>query len=97
MGTVMRFTGELDIISKIISEEGRDRLKQYLAERPDLNELQRRRVNSVFLEKFVLDDTVEIEIDLPGWTDDLVDKMTEVYEADINVIANMPGVNFIAP
>ncbi|MGR3291985.1 MAG: hypothetical protein ACU0C9_12435 [Paracoccaceae bacterium] len=92
-----RFEGDLDILRGIISTDGNNRLEQYLAERPSLNEMQRRRVKAVFLEKFVVSDAVEIEIDLPGWTDETIVKMTDVYEDDIETIERMPGVNFISP
>jgi len=91
------FKGDLDIIRGIISTNGITRLEQYLNERPSLNEMQRRRVKAVFLEKFVLSDAVEFEIDLPGWTEETVAEMTEVYEDDIETIERMPGVNFISP
>jgi hypothetical protein len=91
------FTGDLDIIRDIISTEGFDRLDHYLSERSSLNEMQRRRVKAVFLEKFVLEDAVDVEIDLPGWTDELVDHLTDIYEDDIEQIARMPGINFISP
>ena len=37
------------------------------------------------------------EFDLPGWTAEVVDHLTEAYEEDIYRISRMPGVNFIAP
>ncbi|MEE9388320.1 MAG: hypothetical protein V3U96_06890 [Paracoccaceae bacterium] len=89
--------GDLDIIRSIISPDGTTRLEQYLDERPALNEMQRRRVKAVFLEKFVVDDAVDVEIDLPGWTDETVAMMTETYEDDIGTISRTPGVNFISP
>ncbi len=92
-----RFRGDLDIIRGIISDDGATRLEQYLEERPSLNEMQRRRVKAVFLEKFVVEDAVEVEIDLPGWTEETVTMMTEAYEDDIETIQHMPGVNFISP
>ncbi len=92
-----RFLGDLDIVRNIITPDGANRLEQYLTERPALNEMQRRRVQSVFLEKFVVEDAVEVEIDLPGWTDETVTTMTEIYEEDIEKIERMPGINFISP
>lgn len=92
-----RFSGELDVIQELIPGNAFEKLKQYLGERPDLNELQRRRVRAIFLEKFGVSDAVEEEIDLPGWTENLVEKITELYEDDIERISRMPGVNFIFP
>ncbi|MCI5096467.1 MAG: hypothetical protein MRY77_09145 [Rhodobacteraceae bacterium] len=59
--------------------------------------VQKRRVMGAFLDKFAIDDMVEDELDLEGWTEELVDEMTERYEEDTYVIQQMPGVNLIAP
>ena len=92
-----RLQGELDVIQEIMSQNGIDLLIKYLDERPNLTEIQRRRIRGIFLEKFYLDDAVEEEIDLPGWTDETIDALTGIYEDDIERIEGLPGVNFIAP
>jgi len=92
-----RLAGELDVIQEIMSQDGVDLLIKYLEERPSLTEIQRRRVRGIFLEKFFLDEAVEEEIDLPGWTDETVDALTEIYEDDIERIESLPSVNFITP
>ncbi|MBV0911497.1 hypothetical protein [Anianabacter salinae] len=88
--------GNFDIIETIMSPEGYERMQSYLATRPPANEAQRRRVLSAFLDKFALDDELEDEIDLPGWTPELLDELTDVYDEDFEQIARMPGVNVIA-
>ena len=40
---------------------------------------------------------VEEEVDLPGWTEPLVDQLTEQYEEDIFEISRIPGVTFLSP
>ena len=40
---------------------------------------------------------MEEEYDLPGWTEAVMDRLTELYDDDVHEIARMPGVNFIAP
>ena len=89
--------GETDIINKIISEEGQTLLAKYLSDRPDLTEIQRRRIRSVFLDKFYLGEVVEEVIDLPGWTEETVDALTEIYDDDVERIEHMHGVTFISP
>ncbi|WP_456387873.1 hypothetical protein [Profundibacter sp.] len=93
----VRLQGELDVIGQIMSPDGVELLVKYLEERPNLSEIQRRRIRGIFLEKFYLDDAVEEEIDLPGWTDETVDALTDIYEDDIERIERLPGVNFISP
>lgn len=89
--------GELDIIEEIMSKNGIELLTKYLSERPGLSEVQRRRIRGIFLEKFYLDDAIEEEIDIPGWTEETIDALTDIYDDDIERIERLPGVNFIAP
>lgn len=91
-----RLNGELDVVQEIISPDGFDRLTKYLDEHPELTEIQRRRTRAVFLEKFFINEAVEEEIDLPGWTEETVALISENYEEDIRNIEHMPGVNFIS-
>lgn len=91
-----RFSGELDITRGIISEAGYERLEDYLASRPGLSQDQRERVRELFLTYFCSEDAVEEEIDLPGWSQALVDHMGETYLADMELIRQMPGVTFVS-
>lgn len=88
--------GGNDLLATIMTPEGWERMKTYLAENPPHNDYQRRRVYAAFLDKYALPDAIEEEIDLPGWDAELIDTMTEAYEADVNEIARMPGVRFIS-
>lgn len=96
LSTKIRFAGELDIINGIMSEEAIGKLKAFIDDRPELTDLQRREVKATFLEKLVDQDAVEEVIDLPGWTEELVEEMTESYEYDTEVIENLPDVEFIS-
>jgi hypothetical protein len=91
-----RFAGELDIISSIMSEKGGARLKTYLDERPQISERKRRSIRAIFLERFVLEDAIEEEIDLPGLTNAMVDQISNAYEEDVRAIAKMAGVTFLS-
>jgi hypothetical protein len=53
-------------------------------------------VKAVFLEKLHSETAVEVEIDLPGWSQAVVDRMTEAYLEDIEAIRNLPDVTFIS-
>jgi len=89
--------GTFAILSEIMTEEGLVRLRGYLAENPPPNEIQRRRVVAAFLSKYARPEVVEVELDLPGWTDETVEKLTEIYDEDVLTISRLPGVHFIAP
>ena len=40
---------------------------------------------------------MQFDINLPGWTDDIVAQVTEAYIRDCAEIAAMPGVRFVQP
>lgn len=89
--------GTNDFLLTIMNEEGVKRLDAYLADHPPKSRDQRIRVVSAFLDKYANPDEIEMEMDLPGWTEDLVAQMTTIYEEDCARIAEMPGVTFIQP
>jgi hypothetical protein len=89
--------GDDALLATIMSEEGLARLRSYLRSHPPQTVLQRRKIVSAFLDKFVLPEAVEVEIPLPGWTDDLVAEITAAYDADVAEIAAMDGVEFLLP
>lgn len=92
-----KLTGTLDILADIMTAEGLTRLRTYLDKNPTAIEAQRRRIISAFLSKFVRPEAVEIELDLPGWTEDYVAELTENFDDDVETIARLPGVTFITP
>ena len=87
----------LRIVAKIIEKEGLQRLRNYLRRRTPQTEIQRRRIVTAYLDKYAIEAVVEEEIDLPGWSAALVEDLTQTYEDDLQVIARMPGVNFLSP
>ena len=69
----------------------------YLAENPNLDTGQRRRVTSVFLDKFALPEVIEQDIDMPGWDDRLVAGLSANYDRDVMRIMQIPGVTVLTP
>ncbi len=85
------------IVATIMAPDGFERMQAYLASHPPQTPVQRRRIVSAFLDKFALPDRIEMELDVPGWTDATVAAMTAAYDADCVRIARMPGVRFLVP
>lgn len=86
-----------DLLASIMSPDGMVRLKAYLESHAPQSVVQRRRIVAAFLDKFALPEKVEMEWELPGWTEDTVAALTNAYLADVAQIRAMPGVTFIAP
>ena len=89
--------GEDDLLATLMSGEGMARLRSYLASHPPQNILQRRRIVSAFLDKFALPERIDMQVEMPGWTDEVVARLNAIYEADVATIAGMDGVDFMAP
>lgn len=89
--------GEADLISGLMSGEGLSRLEAYLQSHPPQSVMQRRKIVSAFLDKFALPERIDQEIEMPGWSEDMVAEMTKAYDADVARIAQMGEITFLAP
>ena len=92
-----RLDGALDMAERIITDEGMRRLDEFLRTRSDLTETRRRAAIAAFLEAHAVPDEVETEADIPGWTEDTLDDLTELYEEDVARLAGLDGIRFIEP
>jgi hypothetical protein len=97
LGIDERLEGGMDLLSAIMNREGMRRLRSYLAQHTELSETHRRRIYAAFLDKYANEDELEEEIDLPGWTDAMVNTVSEIYEEDMDQVQRIPGVTLIAP
>lgn len=92
-----KIEGAHDLLAEIMSQEGMRRFEAYLAAHPVMTEIQHRRVIAAFLGKFALEDQIEEELDVPGWTEELIIELAEIYDDDVNEISRMHGVHVITP
>ncbi len=86
-----------DFVSELMSDEGVARMNSYLETHPPASTEHRRRIVSAFLDKYVREEAVEMELDLPGWTAARISALTAKYEAEVEQIAAMDGVTLLAP
>lgn len=89
--------GEFDMLETIMSVDGFERLEEFLDSRGVADQIKRRRAVSAFLEAHAIEDKIADEIDLPGWTHETIEMLTEIYEEDVARIAAMPHVTLITP
>ncbi|MCJ7872657.1 hypothetical protein [Phaeobacter sp. J2-8] len=92
-----KINGAFDLLSRIMSPEGMQRFRGFLRDHPGIPEVQKRKAMLAFLDKYALEDEVDEEVDIAGWSDDYIDLLTDMYDADVERIVNMPNVTFIAP
>ncbi|MDJ0995698.1 MAG: hypothetical protein QNI90_19135 [Dinoroseobacter sp.] len=84
-------------LRSIMKPEGLRKLKEYIERHPEIAVSQRRWATISFLDKYAKDSAMEDSYDLPGWTQDRIESLTEAYEADMEIIADLPGVTMIQP
>ncbi len=89
--------GSTDLLRTIMSDEGMTRLEAFLADHTGVTEIQKRRIYAAFLDKFGLEDQIEEELDLPGWTEEMVEQITQAYDEDVYRIERIPGVTVLTP
>lgn len=89
--------GDIDLVATLLSEAGLEALKSALKGH-DAGDIEgRRQLIGAHLEEFAPPERLDMDIDLPGWTDDIVAEITETYISDCEAIAELPGVTFIQP
>ncbi|CAM3293741.1 hypothetical protein PANO111632_12645 [Paracoccus nototheniae] len=90
-------TGMLSYMHDLVGDAGLEALSGAMAGRDQTNVAQRRKVYADILASHALPGVLDQDIDLPGWTQDLVDEVTENYRSDVAEITVLPGVEFILP
>ncbi|HEY0276604.1 MAG TPA: hypothetical protein VGC31_11125 [Paenirhodobacter sp.] len=85
------------LLRTLLTPEGLQDLHDRLTNVPVRAIAERRDITVAVLERHARPGRIEQDISLPGWSEDVVDYLTDVYEDDIARIAAMPGVTFIAP
>ena len=91
------FEGGDDLVRHILSKEGRQKLATAVTDPAPETEAARRQIVGDLLLSYAKDTEAEQEISLPGWTDELVEELTDCYDDDVATIARMPGVTLLTP
>ncbi|MFN0114773.1 MAG: hypothetical protein ACKVPY_08870 [Paracoccaceae bacterium] len=87
--------GANDLLAQVMSPEGFRRMEAYTVQHPPRSEAQRRKIAGAFLDKFALPEAVEVALPFPGWSESLVEEISRAYEADMEAVAYLPGVEVI--
>lgn len=92
-----KIIGAFDLLSSIISPQGMKRFRAHLQKNPGLDVCRERDVIADFLDEYGLENQLEEELNLPGWTDTLMAEMTAIYDADMKRLEQIPNLRMIAP
>jgi hypothetical protein len=92
-----RLEDDEELLADLMTEAGLLRYRNYCGAHPPQTVAQRRRIVTAFLEKFGRPEKLAEEVEVPGWSGELVDALTQSYMRDVDRIARMPGVRLIEP
>ncbi|SDY41568.1 hypothetical protein SAMN05444340_107153 [Citreimonas salinaria] len=92
-----KITGAFDLFGEIVRDEGMRRFRAFLKDNPGVSEDQKRRLMAAFLDKYAIEDALEEELDLPGWDATGLEALSAAYDADLDRIAEIPGVRVLVP
>jgi hypothetical protein len=90
-------SGGLLYMHEILGDVGIARLRDAMGGQDQISVAQRRQIYSDVLESNALSGSLDQVVELPGWTQEIVDQVTENYRTDVAEIAVLPGVEFILP
>lgn len=88
--------GGLNIAGEIMNKEGYRRLRTYLINNPPQSDRARHKIISAFVEKYALPEAIELEIDIPELSAEVIEEITNAYEAELDAIASLDGVRLIS-
>ena len=89
--------GEFDFVSSLVSDIGKHQIQKLVeqdgAQRGEgfYDDLVR------IFQQHALPDEIEEDVNLPGWSDDIVAAFTELYEQDLTRIQSMSDIRFLKP
>jgi hypothetical protein len=92
-----RLVDDDELLALLMTEAGLARYNAYCRDHPPQSVSQRRRVVTAFLEKFGRPEQLEPQINAPGWSQQMVEDLTQSYLQDIERIRRIAGVTFIEP
>lgn len=86
-----------DWFDNIMIDGGAAKLAAYIDSAPPMDRNQRQRVIAAFLDKFCDEAKIDIDVSDIGWTEDMVDLLSELYDNDVETLATMDGVTLLQP
>ncbi|WP_157770184.1 hypothetical protein [Ruegeria marisrubri] len=89
--------GQYSLLAEILTEDGRRELSARVSRNPERDEADTQELVADILQRHADRDKIEEELDFPGWSNEVIDAFTELYENDVAKMRAMPGVTFLAP
>ena len=88
---------ERDLLLSLLDETGQNKFQALTDQDPQLSRASLHDNMARIFEDHGQPERIEEELDLPGWSNEIVDAFSELYEQDIDRLGEMPGVRVFKP
>ncbi|WP_170465382.1 hypothetical protein [Ruegeria arenilitoris] len=92
-----RIIGEYNLLISLLTDDGQEQAQALLDQDTAQSRTEQRYALAQILEDHVRPDKIEEELDLPGWTEEVIDAFSELYEQDVATLEAMDGVRVLRP
>ncbi|WP_334192022.1 hypothetical protein [Pararhodobacter sp.] len=93
----MDLAGWLAWYHRLVTPAGHAAMRRWFEQNPTRDDATRRRMLAALLARFVKPEALETDPLPPGWTEETVDALTDLYDEDLDLIAALPGVTLLEP
>jgi len=93
----MDLAGWLAWYHRLVTPAGHAAMRRWFEQNPPMDDAARRRMLAALLARFVKPEALEGDPLPPGWTEDTVDALSDLYDEDLDLIAALPGVTLLEP
>ncbi|WP_170473372.1 hypothetical protein [Ruegeria arenilitoris] len=88
---------EYSLLSSLVSGTGKQEIQNLMQQKSAPCEPSLRSELSRIFDEYAMPDAIEEELDLEGWSDEIVSAFTELYEQDLAMLEAMPDIKFLRP
>ncbi|MFD1794635.1 hypothetical protein FQV27_06875 [Paracoccus aurantiacus] len=87
--------GEDAVLADLLPAEALAELNRQISAIPGIGISTRRDMIEKALSDHATEGAAESAVNLPGWSQDLIDELSQIYAEDIDELSSMPGIDFI--
>lgn len=81
----------------LVTPQAHEAMRRWFQTNPPADDATRKRMLSALLARLARPEATEPDPPLPGWDADMVESLSEAYQADLDLVASIPGVRLLEP
>lgn len=88
---------EYELLTSLLDDTGREKVLELTGRDTQLGKSDLNNMLAQIFEDHAQPEKVEEELDMPGWSTEIVEAFSELYEQDLERLSTMPGVRVLRP